>query len=300
MTEEGAGQERRSAIQWFGIYLRGAVMGTAELVPGVSGGTIAFVTGIYDELVHTLAGLEPQALAKFGDGIVSGSRRIWLEHNLGFLLVLGLGMVTSVVLLAQALHGALETHRPIVWSFFLGIIVLSIWLLGRDLSATALWRFAPLGFLAGVAVIFVEPFAGSTALPVFFFAAAIAVSAWLLPAVSGSFVLLTLGLYEPVIGAIAELQLDVLLVFAAGCVAGLLVFSRLLSVALNRVREPLLAFLTGFMAGACGQLWPWQLAGEPVLPEAYASAGEVAYLGLTGAALLAGALAILALSRLAR
>ncbi|MEM8768152.1 MAG: DUF368 domain-containing protein [Pseudomonadota bacterium] len=300
MTDVKAEGEPRRPLQWLGVYLRGMVMGTAELVPGVSGGTIAFVTGIYDELVHTLAGLKPQALAKLGDGLVPGCRRIWLEHNLGFLLVLGLGMLTSIVLLAQALHGALETHRPVVWGFFLGIIVLSIWLLGRDLSGAALWRYGPVGCLAGVMVIFVEPFSGSTALPVFFIAAAIAVSAWLLPAVSGSFVLLTLGLYESVIGAIAGLQWDVLLVFAAGCVAGLLAFSRLLSVALHRFRDPLLAFLTGFMAGACGQLWPWQLEGAHVLPDSYVAAGELAYLGLTGGALVAGALAILALSRLAR
>lgn len=289
----------RTIRQWLGLYVRGAVMGMAELVPGVSGGTIAFVTGIYDELIHTLAGLKPSALGEFRLGPIRGMVSIWSKHNLTFLFILGLGMVTSVVLLAQVLAYALTTIRPVVWGFFLGIIVLSIWLLGRGLPGRTLLTLGPFGALLGLGLTLVDPLGGSESLPVFFIVGAIAVSAWLLPAVSGSFVLLTLGLYESVIAALAAPAWDLLAVFLAGCATGLLLFSRALSLLLNRWRAPLLSLLTGFMAGASGQLWPWQVADGLTSPAAYTAAtGAPAYLYLTLLSIGLGAMAIWLLSRL--
>ena len=161
-------------------------MGIAELVPGVSGGTIAFVTGIYDELVNTLAGLNIAAFMEFRAGFRQGLAAIFAAYNLTFLIVLGLGMVTSVVLLAQVLAFALEGYRPIVWAFFFGIILVSIWLLGRDLPWRTLATIAPIGMAAGLGIVWVEPFGASQSLWVFLLAGSIAVSAWLLPAISGS------------------------------------------------------------------------------------------------------------------
>lgn len=285
-------------MAWLGVYLRGTVMGVAELVPGVSGGTIAFVTGIYDELVNTLAGLKPAALLELRRGL-AGVAAIWRAHNLTFLLVLGLGMVTSVVLLAQVLALALSTIRPVVFSFFLGLIALSVWMLGRRLERRTLLVAAPVGALLGVLLTLVEPFAGQHSLPVFFLAGAVAVSAWLLPAISGSFVLLTLGLYEPVIRALAAPGWDVLGVFLAGCVTGLLLFSKVLAFALDRVRAPLLSLLTGFMVGASLALWPWQWEGTLLAPAAYAVAsGGAAYVALSALAATAGATVIWLLAKL--
>lgn len=293
----------RTARQWLAVYVRGVAMGVAELVPGVSGGTIAFVTGIYDELVHTLSGLSaaisPVSLKSLKQGILSGVTGIWNEHNLTFLLVLGLGMITSVVGLAQFLALALETIRPVVWSFFLGIIILSIWLLGRELPLASIVRAAPVGLVAGVGLTLLDPLGGSQSLGIFFMAGAIAVSAWLLPAVSGSFMLLVLGLYESVIEALAAPHWDVLAVFLAGCVVGLLLFSRLLSTLLQRWRAPLLSGLTGFMAGASIQLWPWQVEGVRVLPDAYAAGtGAPDYFLISVVSLLAGGVIIWLLSLL--
>lgn len=295
---EAADRPARHPAAWLGVYVRGLVMGIAELVPGVSGGTIAFVTGIYDELVNTLAGLRPASLMELRRG-VAGAVRVWQAHNLTFLLVLGLGMVTSVVLLAQVLALALTTIRPVIWGFFLGLIALSVWMLGRRLDGRSLLIAAPAGALLGVLLTLVEPFAGQQTLPVFFLAGAVAVSAWLLPAISGSFVLLTLGLYEPVIRALATPGWDVLGVFLAGCVTGLLVFSKVLAFALDHFRAPLLSLLTGFMIGASTALWPWQWNGSLLDPAAYATAsGEPAYLVPTLLAAVAGAVVIWLLAKL--
>jgi putative membrane protein len=133
---------------------------------------------------------------------------------------------------------------------------------------------------------------------VFFLAGAVAVSAWLLPAVSGSFVLLTIGLYEAVIGALVAPHWDILLVFLSGCAVGLLLFSRALSMLLRRWRDPLLAFLTGFMAGASLQLWPWQAEGEWLGAAGYAAqTGDSALVAATVVAMLCGGLTIWLLSR---
>jgi len=274
------------------------VMGIAELVPGVSGGTIAFVTGIYDELVNTLAGLRPAALLELRRGL-AGAVAVWRSHNLTFLLVLGLGMVTSVLLFAQLLTLALATIRPVVWGFFLGLIALSVWMLGRRLDTGSLLAAAPVGALLGVLLTVVEPLAGYQSLPVFFVAGAVAVSAWILPAISGSFVLLTLGLYEPVIRAVASPGWDVLGVFLAGCVTGLLLFSKGLAYVLDHWRSRLLSLLTGFMVGASLALWPWQWAGALQGPGSYAAlSGEPAYLVPTLLAALAGAIVIWLLAKL--
>jgi len=299
MTSTKGPAVQRTTVEWLGLYLKGMMMGMAELVPGVSGGTIAFVTGIYDEFIHTLAGLRPAVLAEFRLGVVRGARRIWSTCNLKFLFVLGLGMITSVLLLAQLLSYALTTIQPVVWAFFLGIIVLSVWLLGRDIAARTLALLAPLGALFGIGLTALDPFNGPQSLMVFFVVGAIAVSAWLLPAVSGSFVLLTLGLYESVIEALATPHWDVLVVFLSGCIAGLLLFSRALSALLNRWRAPLLSLLTGFMVGASAQLWPWQAANELLSPAAYTLVtGSAAYLPLALISFVLGAGVIWLMSRL--
>lgn len=301
--EPGSGEVARSgdrgARQWFGVYFRGMAMGVAELVPGVSGGTIAFVTGIYDELVHTLAGVNLRFFGHFRRGLIAGVMDIWREYNLSFLLVLGLGMVSSVVLLAQVLALALETVRPVVWSFFLGVIVFSVWMLGRNLPRKSIVGWVPAGTAVGIGLFLLEPFSGSQSMFVFFVVGAIAVCAWILPAVSGSFVLLILGYYEPVIQALAGGDWAVIAVFLAGCAAGLLGFSKLLSRLLKKWRAPLLSMLTGFMIGASMQLWPWQAEGSLLMPADYVAAtGEGAFLLLALISAVVGGLVILGLSRL--
>lgn len=288
----------RDARGWAGVYLRGAAMGVAELVPGVSGGTIAFITGIFDELVGTLAGIRGPSMALLREqGLIGAAPVFWRQHNLTFLLMLGLGMLSSIALLAHLLSTLMATARPLVWAFFFGLIVYSVYEIGRHRARRTLLIFAPVGVLLGLGVALAEPIAGEPALWMFFFGGALAVSAWLLPAVSGSFLLLVLGLYEAVLAAVTQLQWSVLATFAFGCICGLLLFANLLSWLLKRYHESIIALLTGFMAGAAVQLWPWQVDGAPVSPALYAaSLGSEPLLTGAIAAMLAGAVTIALLS----
>lgn len=287
----------RSPRAWAGLYARGVAMGVAEVVPGVSGGTIAFVSGIYDELIRSLASFRPSSV-----GVLRrGAGAFWREHNLSFLAVLALGMATGVGAFAQVLSAALAAAKPVVWAFFFGVIVFSVLALGRQRSPRSLLIFMPPGILAALAVVNMDPAAtGEPGYLVFFLGGAVAVGAWMLPAVSGSFLLLALGLYESVLDALVNLELTVLAALAAGCLVGLVSFANLLAWLLKRYREPLLSLLTGFMAGSLVRLWPWSgPSGEVMSPDAYAlMTGGSAFIAAVLGSLLAGMVAVWLLSRL--
>lgn len=285
----------RRPAGWFGLYIRGLAMGIAEVVPGVSGGTIAFVSGIYQELIDTIAGLRPTALLVL---VRQGPRAFWRVHNLKFLLILGGGMLTGIIIFSQFIATWLAAARPVVWAFFFGVIAYSIVLLGLPRERRRFLLFAPLGVLAGLGFAQLEPLGSAAALWLYFVGGMIAVSAWLLPAISGSFVLLIMGLYEGVIGALASFEWPILFSLAAGCVVGLLAFANLLSWLLRRYSEPLLSLLTGFMAGSLLRLWPWSVE-RPLTPEAYAAlTGQSAWLIESGIAAVAGVIVVYLLTRL--
>lgn len=260
---------RQSLRAWLALLARGMAMGVAELIPGVSGGTIAFVTGIYDELVRSLARFGPESVTLL---LRRGPVAFWRSHNLGFLAVLALGMLSSVLLLARLFQYLLETFPAPVWAFFFGLIVAAVVHVGRGRPVRALAGFGVAGLGVGLSLLLLEPVDSGGSLWLFFGGGVVAVCAWLLPAVSGSFFLLVLGLYEPVLRAINEGDIAVLAALGAGCVAGILTFARLLSWLMWRVREPLLAFLTGLLLGSLAKLWPWHVDGTPLLPGAYALA----------------------------
>jgi putative membrane protein len=279
-----------------GYVWRGMLMGIAEVVPGVSGGTMAFVTGIYQELISTLA--------KFGTQSVPMLVRpgiFYTAHNLRFLLSLGIGMLLGILLFAQLMQYLLGNYQPVVWAFFSGVIAMSVIVIGRLRPPRVLLVWAPLGLLSGASLLWLPMDAGQAGLLEIFAGSALAVCAWLLPAVSGSFVLLALGLYDQVIHAIAALEWSVLLTVAAGCASGLLVFAKLLAWLLRRYREALLSFLTGFMFGSIAKLWPWQdTAGGLLSPEGFASLYAVNAQVLAAASMfLTGAFVLWLLTKLA-
>lgn len=242
--------------KYFLLYAKGMAMGAADVVPGVSGGTIAFISGIYDELLRSIAGI-PEALLLLLRGRIKDA---WQMANATFLLVLFSGIVTSILTLARVITYLLHQHPIPVWSFFFGLILVSTYLVGREIGR---WNWSrAVSFALGLAFAYwitvAAPMQWGSDLPTLFLAGAIAICAMILPGISGSFILLLLGLYSVVLGAVKDLNLLVLAVFASGCVVGLLSFARLLSWLLSRWRDLSLAFLSGLMLGSLNKVWPWK------------------------------------------
>ncbi len=285
-------------------------MGVAELVPGVSGGTIAFITGIYLELVRTIRGVNV-ALARLA--LTGRLREAWTRGNVGFILVLGAGMASGILALARIVSWLLEHRELEVWGFFFGLILASAVFVGRFARPFTTPRKALAAGGAGVGA--VVAFLTALALPVnpvtVFLGGMVAICAWVLPGVSGSFVMLLLGLYPAVVAAIASLDVVFLAILAAGCTVGLLLFSRVLTWLLERFYEETLALLCGFMAGSLLSLWPWRLPtavveGKPMgvrllLPDTFVAegGGDPSVVGVV-LAMLAGVGVVAGLELLAR
>jgi len=257
MTPEETTTSSKSPMSWVLLYIKGLAMGMADLVPGVSGGTIAFMTGIYDELIGTIAGIKLNLVRQFRD---AGLRVTWREANLNFLVILVAGIFTSVFSFAGAL-GWLIKNQPIeLWAFFFGLVAASVPLMGRQISDRKPYIGALIIFGAtlGAFVTSLPPFLQSNA-PVFFFACgAIAVCAMILPGISGSFILLILGAYAPVLRAIEEFDLLRIAAFGSGAILGILTFSRTLKWFLIKQRNSTFALLVGLLIGSLNALWPWK------------------------------------------
>lgn len=295
------------------LYAKGIAMGAADVVPGVSGGTVAFISGIYDELLRSIASL-PHAAGLLLRGRIAAA---WQTANAQFLLVLLAGIVTSVASLARLITYLLE-HQPIpVWSFFFGLILVSSHIVARDIQRWNWSRGA--GFLLGAAFAYwitvAAPVQWGTDPLSIFLAGAIAICAMILPGISGSFILVLLGLYPFILGAVKSLDLAVLGLFASGCLVGIVGFAGILRWLLVRWRDLGLAFLTGLMLGSLNKIWPWKETlswrldrhGEqvPLLqanlsPERFAEiTGQDPQLWLAILLAAAGVLLVLGLERLA-
>lgn len=248
----------------FGIFLRGAAMGAADVVPGVSGGTVAFITNIYDELIDSIKACNLSSLRVL---VQHGPAAFWQAVNGSFLLPLLLGIACSVLSLAQAIHYALDIYPQFISAFFFGLIMASAWFVYRQIPV-AKWRMVwlILGVALALGIAEVRPTVIAVTPLSIFFSGALAICAMILPGLSGSFILLLLGMYQPVIEAIKNLDITTVALFGLGCGCGLLVFVRLLSWLLHHHRAPLLALLTGILLGSLSIIWPWkQLAGEGAL-----------------------------------
>jgi putative membrane protein len=273
------------------VFLRGVLMGVAELVPGVSGGTIAFISGVYYRLIGALASFGPVSLT-----LLRQPTRFWHHHQLSFLMVLAAGMGVGILVFARVIGFMLEVAAPVLWAFFFGVIVVSVYQIGVERHLRNLAVFGSAGVVLGFAFLSLPPQDFSGSLVALFFAGMVAVCAWILPGISGSFVLLLLGLYTDVIAAVNSVDLLFLAVLACGCASGLLLFTRVLGWLLNRYHDALLALLTGFMATALVKLWPWQAYGGDQEPN---SNGFLSYLRWPHDYALSGAEAFLLLAVLA-
>ncbi|MCE8022391.1 DUF368 domain-containing protein [Halomonas sp. MCCC 1A11036] len=241
------------------IFLKGAGMGAADAVPGVSGGTIAFVTGIYEELIHTIKQFGPSAFTAWRRSGLSG---LFVHLNLMFAIPLLLGIGASLVSVAHLVVWLMDDYPLLLNGFFFGLVAASAIVVSRHPADWKLWHLAPLivGLLLAHGLPSLMPLVNQLGSPslVLIVGGAIAISALLLPGVSGSFLLLTMGLYGTVMQGIRSFDLSLLSTFAVGCLIGLFGFSRLLSWLLRHHHTATLQLLIGFIIGSLPVLWPWR------------------------------------------
>lgn len=234
-------------------------MGAADVVPGVSGGTIAFISGIYDPLLNSINAIN---FSLFKTLKVEGVKGAWKSINGSFLLLLFAGIATSVISLAKLLSTLLETQPIALWSFFFGLILASIVLVWKPIVHTNNWltvMFSGIGFASALSISLLNPLPEATSLGYLFFSGALAICAMILPGISGSFILVLLGSYPTVLNAVHERNLSVLLVLGAGAVFGLLSFSKLLKWLFEHFKNATLTILVGFIAGSLPKIWPWKV-----------------------------------------
>ncbi|WP_299822664.1 DUF368 domain-containing protein [uncultured Pontibacter sp.] len=285
--------KRRSLKEYILLFSKGVAMGAADVVPGVSGGTIAFITGIYEELLNSIRSVNKEAVKlllkfKWAD--------LWKHINGNFLVVLLSGILFSIALLARLVLFLLNNHSELLWSFFFGLIVASAVVVSKKITR---WNWGViLAGVIGIAIAYYITVATPTQTPeaywFIFLSGAIAICAMILPGISGSFLLVLLAKYEFILNAVKDLKLDIIAVFGIGCVTGILSFSHVLNWMLKHYHNVTVALLTGFMVGSLNKVWPWKqtletytdrhgevkpLVQENVMPATYeAVVGQESYL----------------------
>ena len=255
----------RKFIDYFIITLKGMAMGAADVVPGVSGGTIAFISGIYEELLDSINAFNFSLFTILKE---QGFKEVWQKINGSFLVSLVLGIFISVLSLAKSLSWLLENKPILLWSFFFGLVLASIWFVGKQIDK---WKIQTLiSLLIGVVIAYfitqLQPVIGANPSPYYIvLSGALAISAMILPGISGSFILVLLGVYHIVLTAVHQRDLYIIALFGTGAIVGLLSFSRILKYVFVHYRNITLAALTGFIIGALGKIWPWKEVVETVM-----------------------------------
>lgn len=248
---------QRNLLDYLIITLKGMAMGAADAIPGVSGGTIAFISGIYEELISSISQVNFSLLKTLKE---NGIKAVWEQVNGNFLLSLLIGIFISFVSFMRLAKYLLEHHPILIWSFFFGLVLASILYVAKQIKQ---WSFITV--IAALAAAFIAyyittlPSLANNDNPVFLFlAAAIAICAMILPGISGAFILVLLGAYKTLSTAFHDLNIKNILIFVAGAVVGLLSFSKLLKWLFNNHKNITLAILTGFIIGSLNKIWPWK------------------------------------------
>jgi putative membrane protein len=246
----------------FGILvLKGMGMGAADVVPGVSGGTIAFITGIYEELVHSIKNINFKTISTLWK---EGLPAFWKAVNGSFLLSVVGGILISVLTLARILEYLLVNHPVLIWSFFFGLIIGSAIFVARAIEKWNVWTV--ISGVAGIVIAWIitsfTPAETSEAYWFIFLSGALAICAMILPGISGSFILLLLGKYQFVLNALNEGKISVIAVLLTGALTGIIAFSHLLSWLLEKFHHLTIAMLAGFMIGSLNKIWPWKVTVE--------------------------------------
>jgi len=250
---------KRSPLDYLILSLKGMAMGAADVVPGVSGGTIAFISGIYEELIDTLNNINFSLLKHLKQ---EGIKSTWKKANGSFLIALLSGVFVSVISLAKGVEWLLE-HQPILlWAFFFGLVLASIIYVGKQIKTTPsdikLFLAMTIGAVVAYLITTLNPAETSDTNLFLFFAGALAICAMILPGISGAFILVIIGAYSPVLEALNTRDIKTILIIGAGAVIGLLSFSKLLKWLFEKYHRLTLAVITGFMIGSLNKIWPWK------------------------------------------
>ena len=248
---------QRQLKDYLFIGLKGIAMGAADAVPGVSGGTIAFIAGIYEELISSISNIN---LSLFKTLKNNGFKAFWEKANGNFLLALLLGIIVSFVSFMRLAKYLIEQHHILIWSFFFGLIIASIYFVGKQIKT---WNYkAILALIIGTFLAYyitTLPTLGTSTNAYFlFFAGALAICAMILPGISGSFILVILGAYKSLSNAFHDFDVKKIIIFALGALVGLLSFSKLLKYLFKHYDNITLALLTGFIFGSLNKIWPWK------------------------------------------
>lgn len=306
-----------SAPQFFSLsslllFCKGLAMGIGDSVPGISGGTIAVITNIYDKLIYSIRSVDLQAAKLLMHGQLAA---LWQHVNGNFLLILMLGILSGLIISANTVLYLLENEFEALMAYFLGLVLASSWLLKDEFEFTRsrnLFALA-LGAALTLAVGMLSPRVGDLSLMYLFFSGAIAICAMILPGLSGAFILLLLGVYQSILNALLSIDVVSIAIFTSGCVVGLLSFSRILAWLLKFHHQLSYAGITGMLLGSITVLWPWQqalssyvdssgeehvLASANVLPSSYAQlTGNAPEVGLAALCALAGLTTVILLHR---
>ncbi len=232
-------------------------MGAADVVPGVSGGTIAFISGIYEELISSINAID---LSLFKTLKKEGFKSFWNKINGNFLLALFIGIFISIFSLAKFLSWFLENQPILLWSFFFGLVLASVFFVGKEIKK---WNFGTIAiFCIGAVLAYIitelPPNENVESLPYLFLSGALAVCAMILPGISGAFILVLLGSYKTILDAVHEKDIKIVVTVAIGAIFGLLSFARLLKWMFVHYKNLTLALLTGFILGSLNKIWPWK------------------------------------------
>lgn len=240
------------------IGLKGVAMGAADVVPGVSGGTIAFISGIYEELLTSISNINLSLLQTLKN---KGLKEAWNQLNGNFLISLLLGIFISVVSLAKVITWLLDKHPILLWSFFFGLVLASIIYIAKQITQwnSVAYVLLVIGAVLAYYITTLNPLVSENSSFLFLFlAGALAICAMILPGISGSFILVLLGAYKPILTAVSNRNITIVAVVGAGAVLGLLSFSRVLKWLFAHYKNYTLAVLTGFILGSLNKIWPWK------------------------------------------
>ncbi len=248
----------RSLKEYIVIGLKGMAMGAADVVPGVSGGTIAFISGIYEELLASISNVNFELLKTLkSDGI----KAAWKQVNGSFLLVLFIGIFISIISLAKTIKWLLENEPILLWSFFFGLVLASIIYIGKQISKwnTKAIIILIIGAFVAYYITTLNPLVTENSSLLFMFlAGSIAICAMILPGISGAFIMVLLGAYKPILSALNDRDYKTVATVFLGAIVGLLVFSKILKWMFTNYKNYTLAILTGFIVGSLNKIWPWK------------------------------------------